>query len=322
MKYQRLKDVAAVFVIVFLLPYVISILVSGFPKKDAAKTSSPVQNVCIGYENRQETISLQEYLIGALAAQMPVDYRLEALKAHAVLVRTYYMKYEKDIEVIKQNQSGQAFLSKEQMKNLWGEKFEENYRKLEQAVVDTGEECLYYKEQLMEPYFHAVSAGNTRNGTDVFQSEEYEYLQACSCQKDLLADNYVTIKTFTKEELEEVMEQFQAEEPDSATADAVEVKSNKPMELFNLIKTDSSGYVTRIELDGRLMHGETFRNVMQLPSAAFSIEEWDGGVRFVCKGLGHGLGMSLYTANELAGEGKNYQEILQYFFKNVTITAS
>jgi stage II sporulation protein D len=39
----------------------------------------------------------------------------------------------------------------------------------------------------------------------------------------------------------------------------------------------------------------------------------------VTKGVGHGLGLSQYTANEMAKEGKNYKEILQFFFEGTEV---
>lgn len=302
MKNSKFKDVAAVFIIVFLLPYVVSVVLSGFPKK--SDTAGEERKVCVAYEDSQENITLTQYLVGVLAAQIPVDYHLETLKAQAVLARTYYELHDMEKKVIEVGDGTQQFLTEEQMKNLWGDKFEQNYRKLEQAVIDTYGKCFYYNGKLAEPYFHAVSCGNTRDGRKVLYSEEYVYLQQASCEMDLQADNYVTIKTFTREELQEIMEPFQCE---------------NPAQLFRIIQKDEAGYVTEIEVNGQRIHGEAFRAQMQLPSAHFQVEEWEDGVRFVCKGLGHGFGMSLYTANELAKDGESYEDILNYFFKYITI---
>jgi len=191
---------------------------------------------------------------------------------------------------------------------LWGDNYKNNYQILEQAVVDTRMECLYYNDILCETYFHAVSAGQTRNGSEFFGPGQYEYLSSVDCKKDLLAENYVTIKTFTQEEIRAVVGQW-----------GVEHLPQNPVELFEITGKDDNGYVQWVNVSGQAVQGEVFRKELQLPSSAFQVEAWEDGVRFVCKGLGHGLGMSLYTANELAKEGKNYKEIIDYFYKNVTI---
>lgn len=49
------------------------------------------------------------------------------------------------------------------------------------------------------------------------------------------------------------------------------------------------------------------------------MEQVEKGIRITTKGLGHGVGMSQYGAERMAESGKPYDEILQYYFKNVTI---
>lgn len=65
--------------------------------------------------------------------------------------------------------------------------------------------------------------------------------------------------------------------------------------------------------------GEEFRTALGLKSSCFSIKEVDGQLRIVTKGLGHGFGLSMYGANELAKEGQNYRDILKYYYSDVDI---
>ena len=67
------------------------------------------------------------------------------------------------------------------------------------------------------------------------------------------------------------------------------------------------------------LSGENFRKLLELPSACFSMQELDGNLRFLCKGAGHGLGMSQYGANVLAEQGKSCTEILKYYFPRCDI---
>lgn len=307
MKQQVLKDVAAAVVVVCLLPYVVTVLVAGVPKKSEKRKMSDKTDVTVVYEDRSEKVPLQKYLIGVLAAQMSVEYEMEALKAQAVLVRTDYEKNQKNKEV---SAKEQAFLSIEQMQQLWQERFEENYQKLERALVDTDGICMYYKGELAQPYYHAVSAGKSRSGAELL-GNGYEYLPSVDCGKDYLADSYVTIKTFTKEELCEKLTQFY----EGKGIESID----SPAQICKVLQKDSAGYVDQVEVAGQSVNGETFRKQFSLPSAAFEVEAWEDGLRFACKGFGHGLGMSLYGANELAKEGNDYQQILNYFFKDVAI---
>ena len=82
---------------------------------------------------------------------------------------------------------------------------------------------------------------------------------------------------------------------------------------------DSSGYVVRMKAGEEELSGEVFRSCFGLNSSCFYLKEVEGQVRIVTKGLGHGLGLSQYGANELAKEGKSYREILKYYYQEISI---
>lgn len=301
---KRLKDMAAVFIIICLLPYVITVLCSGNTTMKNSTKEVSGQVVVIKEEGRTEEMGLDEYLAGVLATQIPAEYHLEAIKAQAVLTRTGYMLHGQGKKAMTVENGGQSFLTVEQMQELWGEKFDENYQKYRRAIKDTQGKVLSRDGKMLEPYFHAASSGSTRSGKDVL-GEGYEYLKSVSCEKDLHMDNYVTIKTFTREELSDIFKQ-QYEESDwkeKAFTDVIKIK-----------KRDDAGYVSEVEVGSRAVTGETFRTQFHLPSSSFQIKLWKDGIQVICKGIGHGFGMSLYTADKLAKSGKNYEEILNYFF--------
>ena len=86
-----------------------------------------------------------------------------------------------------------------------------------------------------------------------------------------------------------------------------------------MTEREESGYVKTIQVGNSSVSGEEFRKVFSLNSACFYIREIDGRVRIVTKGLGHGYGLSIYGANEMAKEGKTYQEILSYYYSGIEI---
>ena len=67
------------------------------------------------------------------------------------------------------------------------------------------------------------------------------------------------------------------------------------------------------------VNGEEFRRTYHLASSCFTLQDYDGKTRVTAKGIGHGLGMSQYTAKKMAEEGKSCEEILQYFFTDVSL---
>ncbi|MGN0403625.1 MAG: hypothetical protein ACI4F1_00235, partial [Bariatricus sp.] len=83
--------------------------------------------------------------------------------------------------------------------------------------------------------------------------------------------------------------------------------------------TDSAGYVTEVRCGKETVKGEAFRDTYHLASACFTLQEFDAQIRVTSKGIGHGLGMSQYTAEQMAADGSSYQDILNYFFEGTTL---
>ena len=87
----------------------------------------------------------------------------------------------------------------------------------------------------------------------------------------------------------------------------------------NIEATDSAGYVLSVKVGEEKVNAENFRETYGLASGCFELQAFEKNTRVITKGVGHGLGLSQYTANEMAKEGKKYQEILQFFFEGTEI---
>lgn len=88
---------------------------------------------------------------------------------------------------------------------------------------------------------------------------------------------------------------------------------------FEIQGTDAAGYVTTVRIGQATCTGEEFREALELPSSHFSFQEQKGKLQITSGGIGHGVGMSQYTANQMAKEGKGYEEILQYFYEGAQL---
>lgn len=161
-------------------------------------------------------------------------------------------------------------------------------QKLERAWEETEGQVIMYQEKLALVPFHQVSNGKTRDAKEVLGSEEYPYLQVKECPKDVEAENQMESKF-------------------------IEVKNAK------VTKYDSTGYALEVQVGEEICSGESFRNTYGLASGCFELQSFEHNTRVVSKGVGHGLGLSQYTANEMAKAGKTYKEILQYFFEGTEI---
>lgn len=92
------------------------------------------------------------------------------------------------------------------------------------------------------------------------------------------------------------------------------------LDSIEIVAKDSSGYVTDIRAGGVRMSGEKFRQALGLPSASFTVSRQEDTVRIVCRGEGHGLGLSQNGAAAMEEQGAGFREILNRYFPNAQIT--
>ena len=242
-------------------------------------------------DNSIEEMKMDEYLLGVVSAEMPANFEEEALKAQAVLVRTEVYRAIRDAG--EGQKLEEEFWTEKQMKSAWGMRYAENYRKLKNALESTAGQVLFYEDGLaMTPFFN-LSNGYTRDAKEVLGKEEYPYLKIVECPEDVNAEDEIQTVVLG--------------EKDIGTMD-VEV-----------VETDSVGYVLKIRVGDNTISGEEFRNKYNLASSCFTLQRYNGKLRVTTRGTGHGIGMSQYTANEMAKKKKSYKNILKYFFNGTEI---
>lgn len=305
-KIQRMTAAAAALLII---PYIITVLINGKYIKVSGNTSPQYVKVQVG--NSQKKVPWMDYFVGILAKEIDISYGEEALKAQAVLTRTNLYRQvgeKKDVTL-----SGE-YMTYTDMEKMWGKKEAKKiYERLEKAVEKTGEKVILYDGKLAAASFHQLSNGKTRNGNEVLGREEYPYLQPKECLQDVEAKQQLQTLTLTYDEAKEYCRPF------LVAVDKKESGKKFTFQDFEIKETDSAGYVTKIRIGNDVYSGEEFRTALGLPSSCFTLQDQEGSLKITTKGVGHGLGMSQYTANEMAKEGKTCDEILQYFFEGAEI---
>lgn len=299
-------------VVIFLAPYILTLLLK--PEIPRAKESVPSidksqYSVIIDNNNRKEDINLEEYLIGVVAAEMPASFETEALKAQAIAARTYALKRITDENKIDVDSIGQSYLSKEELKSLWGDEYISYYSKIEEAVYETSGEVAEYNSELIDAVFHSTSAGKTQGASEVWGTG-FDYLAPVVSEGDITSPEYLNIKTYTNDEIKNMVKNKVSD---------FEITTEKVISSLQIISRNDSGYVTKMQLGNKSFTGEEFRNIMGLNSSNFYFDEIEDKVRITCKGYGHGVGMSQYGANAMALEGKTYEEIIKYYYTGVEI---
>lgn len=264
-------------------------------------------------------VEAEDYLVGVVARQIQADYELEAIKAQAIIARTYLYGQMGEAWEIDEKSLGLETLGENQMEKKWGEEhFLEYYNKIKQAVLETEGMVMVAEEGegddsasaehagegtlVASPLFHQVSAGKTRDG-----DLAHPYLKSVESSRDMEAEGYLTVLEW---EPAEIVEKLQGE---AALTEA------QVLENIQLVSREASGYVAEIQIGSHMFTGDQVRQLLGLPSAAFSLGAHEGKVRAVCKGVGHGYGLSQYGAHRLAQDGSRAEEILKYYFQNISV---
>ena len=306
------RDAFTVLLFVFLLPYVIaylwghvgeeSVLLFGYSDEKEEWIDTEYEVRLQGKWGSKQ-MTMQDYLIQKLKLVMPCDnedgmtYELEALKAQAVLLRTQVWEmYLADGGVLQDD----AFFY--YVENNYNQEEEALY---EAAVCETDGIYLSYDGKPVKAAYFPVSNGRTRNAAEVVQNESYPYLVSVECRQDIMAKNFQSRVSFSKEEYCRLVKQvFHIDDEKENVWNQLE------------LTYDSAEYVKEAAVNGHSCNGEIFRNAFGLSSSCFYAEWNDESVTFFVKGVGHGLGMSQYGANERAISGETFDEILEnYFFQ-------
>ena len=264
-----------------------------------------------------ESMALDQYLRGVVRGEMPASFELEALKAQAAAERTYVYyqlaagrkEAHPDADVCTDPGCCSAWLSEEAAREKWGEDFDGWESRIEEAVAATDGQTALYDGQPILAVFHSSSAGKTAEAGDVW-SGDVPYLRSVdSPEGEETVPNYYSAAEFTAAEAKTLLAQAHPEL----------TFSGGPDKWFGAVERDDSGRVSTVEVCGAPLRGVEVRRIFSLRSACFTIDAAAERVTFRVTGYGHGVGMSQYGANELARQGKTWQEILMWYYADITV---
>ena len=251
--------------------------------------------------NEIMTLELEEYITGVVGAEMPASFNIEALKAQAVIARTYALKNLQKGNILTDNAGNQYYKNNSELENIWGSNFNTYYAKVKKATEDTKGEYLSYNGNYIEAVYHSTSNGKTESSTNVW-GNYYPYLISVDSLYDNLNKSFEMTKEITYQELSNKL--------------GIEINNDTDIEILS--KTES-GRVKEIKVDDIIYRGIDFRNILALRSADFTFEKTDEGIIFTTLGYGHGVGLSQYGANGLAKNGYSYYDILYHYYPGTSL---
>ncbi len=288
---------------------------------DAEQGENEVENesmISVSVNGTTCKMSLEDYVAGAVAAEMPASFPEEALKAQAVAARTFVM-YKKnlgtddlhpDAVVCDDYTHCAAFVELDsEAEDLWGSNAAEWTEKIRQAVADTAGQIVTYDGAPIAAVFHAASAEETESAVNVWGAD-VPYLVGVDSSGDDACPDYDASVTLGAEEFRQIMlTQF----PDINL-------TGLPKTWFTDIETSEAGGVISCKIGGEEMDGTEVRALFELNSTHFTVSTTDTSITFHTEGYGHGVGMSQYGAKRMAEDGSSYEDILLHYYTGTELT--
>ena len=263
-----------------------------------------------------EEVELDTYLCNVVSAEMPADFEEEALKAQAIVARTYTIykiknKKHDNADICDDSNCCQAWISKEDRLNRWNEEQREaNWQKIENCVKATQGKIITYNNEPINAFFHSNSGGKTEIPVNVWGGgTDLPYLQVVETSGEDEYSQYSSQVEFTQEELINKLKEKYSD---------ISIDFNNQDDIKILEYTDS-GRVKTIKFGNHNISGTEARTILGLKSTNFSIVRENEKIKFDVKGYGHGVGMSQTGADSMAKQGKNCEEIIEHFYVGVEI---
>lgn len=267
--------------------------------------------------NEIEEVKLDEYLCNVVSAEMPVDYDIEALKAQAIVARTYTIYKiihnsgkHNGADICDSSSCCQAWISKEGRFERWDEnKKEENWNKISTAVNETIGKIITYNGEPINAFFHSNSGGTTEIPLNVWGGSGYPYLQVVETSGEDEYSQYSSEIILSKTELvEKLKEEYSDIEINFESEDDIKI-----------LEYTESGRVRTIQFGNKNLSGVETRTLLGLRSANFEITKDGENIKFSVIGYGHGVGMSQTGADALAKQGHKCEDIIKHFYIGVEI---
>ena len=307
-KYRKKHNMKRIILLIFMmifLPYVIVTLF--IEEKEIKFYFKDEKEIRVKKEdNKIINVPFEEYIVGVVSGEMPINFELEALKAQAVAARSYaYIKMnenkENDYDVV-DTIMNQVYLDEKTLKEKWKNDYIKNINKVKTAILETKGEYMDYHGEIVEALFFSTSTGKTENVEEVF-SENLPYLRSVDSSFDEeISPVFNDQKSFT---LKDFYQKLSLRYQDKLN--------------INVLETTSTGRIKKILINNKVFSGNEVANFLSLRSSYFSIEQKDNQIIVHTKGFGHGVGMSQYGAEALAKKGYHYQDILKHYYTDIEI---
>ena len=299
-----MKKILLFLLLILFIPFMIVVL---FVKDDEIKFEY-IKTEYVRVKRKDNSIikvPLEDYIVGVLAGEMPIDFEEEAFKAQAVAARSYVLikmkeNMNNDYDVVDTVQN-QVYLDYTYLKNAWKNNYIKNINKLKKVVKDTKGQYLEYNGEIAQTLYFSTSTGITENCKEIF-GNDVPYLTSVDSKWDNISPLYETSQEYN------INEFFQ--------------KLNLPYSnVLNIsyIKRTSTGRNIKLMINNNIYNASDIMQIFNIKSTFFNITKNNNIIKISSKGYGHGVGMSQYGAQAMALKKYKYNQILYHYYKNTKI---
>ncbi len=277
-----------------------------------------------------QAMALGEYLKGVVAAEMPPEFEMEALKSQLVVARTYTVRRMQQFvgpgkggcplnaaaDVCADPATGQAYISRADLtKRLGTFAAMSLWKRLNQAEAETAGLVLTYRGELIDPLYHSVSGTVTEDAAEYF-GQSLPYLKPVDDHWGADAPKLRETRTFNPEALASA---FRQNGPGVVVPAAAAKGQSAAQAPVQIVSRTATGRVKSVKVGANTVSGREFRERLGLRSTDFTVTMRGGQVLISTHGYGHGVGMSQYGANGMARAGKGFRDILTHYYTGVSV---
>ncbi|WP_225229270.1 stage II sporulation protein D [Paenibacillus gallinarum] len=288
--------------------------------KPAVVYPEPEVRVYLSKTGTIDTVTMEQYVTGVVAAEMPSDFGIEALKAQAIAARTFVTKrmaagdrsgIPVDGADVKDTVEHQVYIPYDKLEAHFKDAGKEKeWAKLKQAVRESKDTIMTYKGEPITAAFFSTSNGYTENSEDVWQ-QAVPYLRSVESPWDAkIAPGYEGSVTMSRVDFLNKL---------NVTSDAIPVsvggKTAKP--FIQILSKTAGNRIKEIQVGKKVFTGKEIREKLGLRSSEFTWETSGDEITITTHGYGHGVGMSQWGANGMAQEGYTATQILKHYYNGV-----
>ncbi|GIO35244.1 hypothetical protein J41TS12_01050 [Paenibacillus antibioticophila] len=297
---------------------------------DTAAATEPTVRVYLKRTGQIETLPLEQYVTGVLAAEMPADFELAALKAQAIAARTFIVR-----RLAAQDTSGvpggkadvldtvdhQAYLPTNTLEKWEKQGKSAELGKLKRAVSETRGIVMTYQGKPITASFFSASGGYTENSEE-YWSLKIPYLRSVPSPWDaqVNSENQETV-TIPVDELYQKLGQAPPAKAATAPAGPGALKASSARKAsaaqLTILSHTTGGRVKEIKVGEKSYSGREFREKLGLRSSQFTVKLDGVDARITTYGYGHGVGMSQWGANGMAKQGYTTTQILRHYYTGI-----